>query len=108
MKFEFTPDEEWDSPSEPGLQQAQEGEQDAEGKQPLSPGALIATASERLHRQTLADFSRLQTSLNRMRYTVEASRSRTKPLFPESGPHLGEETFRPQAFRSRPLGDARG
>ncbi|GAA1456213.1 hypothetical protein GCM10009603_01550 [Nocardiopsis exhalans] len=108
MKFEFTPDEEWDSSPEPGLHQAQGAEQSGEGKPPPSPGALIAAASERMHSQAHADFSRLHVLLNRMLHTVEAARPQAEPSFTEASPEPSVEVFRPQAFRSHPLEDTRG
>jgi hypothetical protein len=103
VKFEFIPEEEWDTLPEPDPHQAQEREQVGEKKQPLPPGALIATASERMHSQAHTDFSRLRISLNRMLHTVEAARPQAESSFTESDPEPGVDVFRPQAFRSHPL-----
>lgn len=96
MKFEFTPEQEWDSPPEPDPQQTQGNSQESE--QPLSPAALIAAAAERLHTQARTDFHRLHSSLNRMLYTVEAARPQPGLTFTDTEPELGVDVFRPEAF----------
>ncbi|GHC94968.1 hypothetical protein GCM10007079_46050 [Nocardiopsis terrae] len=100
MKFEFTPEQEWDSPPDPDPGQDQEG--------PPSPAALIAAAGERLHLRTRTDLDRLHTSLNRMLYTVEAARPQPEPPLSASGSEQESGLFRPEVFGPRPRGGGGG
>ena len=88
MKFEFTPQE--------------------EGERPPSPAALIAAAAERMQTQARTDFHRLHSSLNHMLYTVEAARPQPGLTFADTGPELGVDVFRPEAFGSGSVEEARG
>ncbi|GHC71033.1 hypothetical protein GCM10007079_03080 [Nocardiopsis terrae] len=91
MKFEFTPEEEWDPLPEPDP--APESVSEAR-----PPALRIAMASAWLHTRARFDSDRLHASLNRMLYTVEASRPQPGPSFADTGPELGVDVFRPEVF----------
>ncbi|USY19398.1 hypothetical protein NE857_29810 [Nocardiopsis exhalans] len=92
MKFEFIPEEEWDTLPEPDPEQAPEGEQ------PPPPAVLISVAAERMHTRARFDFDRLHTSLNQMRYTVQTALPQPELSFADTNPELGVDVFRPEAF----------
>jgi hypothetical protein len=97
VKFEFIPEEEWDTLPEPDPEQARESEQ------PPPPAVLISTAAERMHTRARTDFHRVHSSLNRMLYTVQTSQPEPGLSFADTAPEPGVDVFRPEAF-----GDSRG
>jgi hypothetical protein len=91
VKFEFTPEEEWDPLLDPDP--APESVPQAP-----SPALRIAMASALLHTRARFDSDRLHASLNRMLYTVEAHRPQPELSFADTRPELGVDVFRPEVF----------